>query len=67
MSGIVQLYNVDTTLTQCISAHAVTFVKYRFEGNTHPSSVLCVAARDCDSFGNGKASDLNRNILSFVD
>ncbi len=54
VSGIVQLYSVDTTLTQCISAHAVTFAKYRFEGNKHSSSVLCVAARDCDNFGNGK-------------
>lgn len=54
MSGIVQLYSVDTTLTQCISAHAVTFARYRFEGNAHASALLGVAGRDCDSFGNGK-------------
>lgn len=54
ISGVTQLYCMETGLTQCIGAHTVTLFHYTFDGNMWPSTVLAVASRDSASSSHGK-------------
>lgn len=45
IEGVAQLFSQDYNLGQCISAHAVHFFRYQFEGNRKESNILAVATR----------------------
>lgn len=60
--GVTQLYFTDKQLTQCITAHAVTFTEYRFQGNQFPSTVLCVAGRESNGHGKVDVIELEPHV-----
>uniref|UniRef100_T1J7J8 Clathrin heavy chain linker core motif domain-containing protein n=1 Tax=Strigamia maritima TaxID=126957 RepID=T1J7J8_STRMM len=43
--GLIQLYSSDQNLSQPFEAHAVTFSKYKFQGNQSASTIMVVAVR----------------------
>ena len=59
IQGFVQLYSGLNECLQRISAHAVIFTNYRFAGNPHESTVLCLSGRDFKS-NIGKVSYTSR-------
>lgn len=65
IAGLTQLYSQEDDITQCFAAHAVYFAQYKLEGNTYPSTVLCVASRHMakdNLFGKIHAVELGPHI-----
>ena len=51
------MYSADYGIAQCIEAHTVTFINYKYTDSLHESIVMCAASRLLDS-ANGKVSFL---------
>ncbi|XP_014673517.1 PREDICTED: clathrin heavy chain 2-like isoform X2 [Priapulus caudatus] len=62
VQGVVQLYSTDERLSQPIDAHAVSFATYTFDGNAHPSTLLCVALRACGRSGKVHVVELGPHV-----